>query len=85
MASGNFARGLQPFIPAIAKIISSRLLDDREKGERQGQIDELFDSIKVGDLVHGVVTTITDYGAFINIGAVDGLVHRDNISYGRIQ
>jgi len=65
----------------MSGVVSRRTILEEE---RQGQIDELFDSIKVGDLVQGVVTTITDYGAFINIGAVDGLVHRDNISYGRV-
>ncbi len=65
----------------MSGVVSRRTIMEEE---RQGQIDELFDSLKVGDLVKGVVTTITDYGAFINIGAVDGLVHRDNISYGRV-
>ncbi len=52
--------------------------------ERKEKIDQLFDTLKVGDLIKGVVTSITDYGAFVNIGAIDGLVHKDNISYGRV-
>lgn len=65
----------------MSGVVSRRTILEEE---RQEKIDELFDSLQVGDLVKGVVTTITDYGAFINIGAVDGLVHRDNISYGRV-
>ncbi|MCK4765923.1 MAG: S1 RNA-binding domain-containing protein [Candidatus Aminicenantes bacterium] len=52
--------------------------------ERKEKINRLFDELKVGDLVTGTVTTLTDYGAFINLGPVDGLVHKDNISYGRV-
>lgn len=62
-------------------VLSRRVILEEKRKE---EVDKLFDSIKVGDLVKGVVTTITDYGAFINLGAVDGLVHRDNISYGRV-
>lgn len=65
----------------MSGVVSRRTILEEERKE---QIEQLFDSINVGDLVKGVVTTITDYGAFINIGAVDGLVHRDNISYGRV-
>jgi small subunit ribosomal protein S1 len=65
----------------MSGVVSRRTILEEE---RQEQVNQLFDSLQVGDLVKGVVTTITDYGAFINIGAVDGLVHRDNISYGRV-
>ena len=62
-------------------VVSRRVLLEEE---RQHKIKELFDSLKEGDLVKGVVTSLTDYGAFVNIGGMDGLIHKDNISYGRV-
>jgi small subunit ribosomal protein S1 len=62
-------------------ILSRRVLLEEEKKE---QVKQLFDSIEKGDLIKGVVTSITDYGAFVDIGGIDGLIHKDNISYGRI-
>jgi len=62
-------------------VLSRRVLLEEE---RQTKIKQLFDSLKEGDLVKGVITSITDYGAFVNIGGLDGLIHKDNISYGRV-
>ncbi len=62
-------------------VLSRRVLLEEE---RQAKIRQLFDSLKEGDLVKGVVTSLTDYGAFVNIGGLDGLIHKDNISYGRV-
>jgi len=62
-------------------VVSRRALLERERKEK---IEQLFDELEVGQIVKGVVTSITDYGAFVNIGAMDGLVHKDNISYGRV-
>lgn len=62
-------------------VISRKVILDEEKKEK---IKELFNSLQVGDIIKGVVSSIADYGAFVNIGGIDGLIHRDNISYGRI-
>ncbi len=62
-------------------VLSRRILLEEE---RQTKIKQLFDALKEGDLVKGVITSITDYGAFVNIGGLDGLIHKDNISYGRV-
>lgn len=62
-------------------VISRRVLLEEERKEK---IDKLINSLKVGDIVKGVITTITDYGAFINLGGIDGLIHKEDISYGRI-
>lgn len=62
-------------------VVSRRVLLEEE---REVKIKELFESLKEGDLVEGVVTSLTDYGAFVNIGGMDGLIHKDNISYGRV-
>lgn len=62
-------------------VLSRRVLLEEE---RQEKMDQIFDTLKVGQLVKGVVSSLTDYGAFVNVGGVDGLVHKDNISYGRV-
>jgi len=62
-------------------VVSRRMILEEEK---ETKIKELFDSLKVGDIVKGKVTSITDYGAFVDIGGMDGLIHKDNISYARV-
>jgi len=62
-------------------VLSRRVLMEEE---RQEKMDQIFDTLKEGQLIKGVVSSLTDYGAFVNIGGVDGLVHKDNISYGRV-
>lgn len=53
-----------------------------EKAEKQ---KKLFESIQVGDLVEGVVKNVTDFGAFIDIGGADGLLHISEMSWGRVE
>ena len=48
------------------------------------QRSKLLDEMAVGDTRHGVVKNITDFGAFIDLGGVDGLLHITDISWGRI-
>ena len=45
---------------------------------------ELFEKIKEGDIVEGVVKNVTDFGAFIDIGGADGLLHISEMSWGRV-
>ena len=45
---------------------------------------KLLSDMKIGDLRKGVVKNITDFGAFIDLGGVDGLLHITDISWGRI-
>ena len=44
---------------------------------------ELFEKIKVGDIVEGTVKNVTDFGAFIDLGGVGGLLHMSEMSWGR--
>ncbi len=62
-------------------VLSRRILLEEEKSE---EIEKLFSTLKEGDLVKGTVSRIEDYGAFVNIGPMDGLLHKNNISYSRI-
>jgi small subunit ribosomal protein S1 len=43
-----------------------------------------FNKLKVGDIIEGIVTRITHYGAFLKIGSLSGLIHISEITWGRI-
>jgi small subunit ribosomal protein S1 len=43
-----------------------------------------FGRLKEGELTHGIVKNITDYGVFVDLGGVDGLLHITDISWGRV-
>lgn len=53
--------------------------------ERQKALEEIWNSINVGDIVEGKVMRFTDYGAFVDIGGVDGLLHISEISWGKLK
>ena len=55
------------------------VLEEREKQSRQ----EAFDRLEEGSVVRGTVRSITDFGAFIDLGGVDGLLHVSDMSYTR--
>ncbi len=46
---------------------------------------ELFEKIHEGDVVEGVVKNVTDFGAFIDLGGADGLLHISEMSWGRVE
>ena len=71
------------FDPKRRRIIGNRkslLLE--KKAELQ---KELFDHIKVGDVIEGTVKNVTDFGAFIDLGGIDGLLHISEMSWGRVE
>lgn len=51
---------------------------------RKEQAEELWDNIAVGDIYEGVVRNITNFGAFVDIGGVDGLVHISELSWQHV-
>ncbi|GAB4203729.1 MAG: 30S ribosomal protein S1 [Roseiflexaceae bacterium] len=52
---------------------------------REGRKGELLSSLKEGDVRTGVVTSVCDFGAFVDIGGADGLVHLSEISWSRVK
>ncbi len=56
-----------------------------EEEELQKQIDKAWENIEVGKVIEGRVERLTDFGAFVDIGGVDGLIHISDISWKRIQ
>jgi small subunit ribosomal protein S1 len=49
-----------------------------------GKRTELFHSLQLGDQVIGRVTNITDFGVFVDLGGVEGLIHLSELSWGRV-
>jgi predicted RNA-binding protein with RPS1 domain len=55
-----------------------------EEERRQGAKDDIFTNVKPGDILDGTVRRLTDYGAFVDLGGVDGLLHISEMSWARI-
>jgi len=52
---------------------------------REARKDEIIENLKEGDVRTGTVTSITDFGAFVDIGGADGLVHLSELSWSRVK
>ncbi len=62
-------------------IVSRRALLEEERVKKKG---ETIGRIKEGAVFEGIVKNITDYGVFVDLGGIDGLLHISDISWGRI-
>ena len=65
-----------------------RIIGDRRHliAERKAEAaKELFSRIQVGDVVEGTVKNVTDFGAFVDLGGADGLLHISEMSWGRVE
>lgn len=65
-----------------------RVIGDRKQlmaATKKEQHDKLFSELQVGDVRTGVVKNLTDFGAFIDLGGADGLLHISEMSWGRIE
>ena len=62
-------------------VLSRRAIMEKE---REGLRQETLKNISEGAIVEGVVKNITDYGVFIDLGGIDGLLHITDISWGRV-
>ena len=66
----------------------NRVIGDRRQllvAERVEKQKELFAKINVGDRMEGTVKNVTDFGVFIDLGGVDGLLHISEMSWGRVE
>ena len=55
------------------------------ESQRNIEKDKILSGIKIGDVIDGIIKNITDYGAFIDFGSFDGLLHLTDISWCRIK
>lgn len=71
------------FNPRRGNVVLSRrvLLEE----ERENKKEETLKILEEGSVMEGIVKNITDYGAFIDLGGIDGLLHITDLSWGRMQ
>ena len=65
-----------------------RIIGDRKQlllAKKEEMQKELFEKINVGDVMEGIVKNITDFGAFVDLGGADGLLHISEMSWGRVE
>jgi small subunit ribosomal protein S1 len=62
-------------------VLSRKVLLEEENAEKK---KHTLDTLAEGKVLHGVVKNITDYGAFIDLGGIDGLLHITDMSWGRV-
>ncbi len=85
---------LQKLNSLIDKPIRVRILDVSRKDNKlifsekeaiKDDMQERFAKLKIGDSVEGVVTGVIDYGAFVNVDGIEGLIHISEISWERVE
>ena len=95
LASDTYEKNLEKFKDQEIEFVISefnpkrrRIIGDRKQllvAKKQELSKALFAKIKVGDVVEGTVKNVTDFGAFIDLGGADGLLHISEMSWGRIE
>jgi small subunit ribosomal protein S1 len=84
------------FTNYIDRTISLKVIECEPEKERvvfseraalagEGQRKYLLNNLKKGDVVTGVVTNVTDFGVFVDLGGLEGLIHVSELSWGRVQ
>jgi small subunit ribosomal protein S1 len=85
---------LQKLNALTSKSIKVRILDVSRKDNKlifsekeavKEDMQSLFTKLKVGDVVEGVVTGVIDFGAFVNVQGIEGLIHISEISWERVE
>jgi small subunit ribosomal protein S1 len=67
-------------VPEEGRIVFSERAAQAEPGKRAA----LFGSLHAGERVSGIVTNVTDFGVFVDLGGVEGLIHISELSWGRV-
>src|SRR5919201_4337768 len=62
-------------------VLSRRVLLEKERAELK---DQTLEKLKEGQIIEGIVKNLTEYGAFIDLGGIDGLLHITDMSWGRV-
>ena len=68
------------FDPGTGRIV----LSERAAQAGPGSRTQVLDRLKPGDIIRGVVTNLCDFGAFVDLGGVEGLIHVSEVSWGRV-
>lgn len=93
--SDKFIEKADEFVGKILPVRVTRVDQKRNKAvfshkaflseERHKKVQDIWDSLSIGDIVEGTVMRFTEYGAFIDIGGLDGLLHISEISWGKLK
>ncbi|MFC1996848.1 30S ribosomal protein S1 [Chloroflexota bacterium] len=67
--------------PERGRVVFSERAAKTDTGRRI----QLLDDLNEGDCLHGNITTITDFGAFVDLGGIEGLIHISELSWGRVR
>ncbi|MBP2633958.1 MAG: 4-hydroxy-3-methylbut-2-enyl diphosphate reductase [Firmicutes bacterium] len=91
----SFVEDLQAYIGKSLELIVIEADRDKQKAvfshriilENKRKIQEkaIFDKLEINQVINGVVKRLTDYGAFVDIGGIDGLVHISELSWERVK
>lgn len=93
----NMIKDLEPYRGETLEILVTQFDAERKRlrvsgsrrallnQQRKSRAKEVWETIEVGDIYEGVVRNLTDFGAFVDIGGVDGLVHISELSWKRIK
>jgi small subunit ribosomal protein S1 len=84
---GLIGQGVQVRITKLNRrrgnvVVSRRALLEEEQHAKRA---ELMSKLTEGQMVHGTVKNVTDYGAFVDLGGLDGLLHLTDLSWGRVR
>ncbi len=60
------------------------VLSERAAQAKAGTRIKLLDELEEGTCIHGTITTLTDFGAFVDLGGMEGLIHISELSWGRV-
>ena len=93
--SNKYVESADEFIGQVMSVKVTRVDQRRSRAvfshkavlseDRQKQIDEIWSNLNVDDIVEGTVMRFTDYGAFVDLGGIDGLLHISEISWGKLK
>lgn len=94
LVSDTYEKNLEKFMDQEIEFVITefnpkkrRIIGNRKKlvvAQKAELAKKLFESINVGDVVEGTVKNVTPFGAFIDLGGADGLLHISEMSWGRI-
>jgi 4-hydroxy-3-methylbut-2-enyl diphosphate reductase len=95
LVSDQFERNLSKYQDQEVKFVITefnphkrRIIGDRKQllaEEHEAAKKALFERINAGDVVDGVVKNLTDFGAFVDLGGADGLLHISEMSWGHVE
>jgi len=95
LVSDTYEKNLEKYAGAEIEFVITefnpkrrRVIGDRKQllvAKKAQMQKELFEKIQAGDVVEGTVKNVTDFGAFIDLGGADGLLHISEMSWGRVE